>query len=410
MDPVNIPLPNQIPPAPKLDELPSRVLHTATVETLIDYSEDLASRLKVHLRRGTQLEQQIFDLETQIADSERMRAAMQAQIEILREKDRSISDKHHASETRFHRVTEELNLAKIEGAELERRLSEQKRITERLHTYQRRIRRWVQPGLANRERQVEDLRIKLLDQEAEILRLTSTCANLRDELQHVKSEADRRLTSGERDRARLVDQYEKRIQTIETENVSLRADLVRAHERVAVLDQTTNDSARANNEKVFFERRSEELETQLRSETSRLKAAMNDLAQECATLRASVETARRQAESAERSRIEAEESRLKAETQLRSLREIWQENSIRLQSLESQNEALEQLNADLSKKLTAARDSSRVAVADQALDKVGFVEDDSARQAKLKKLDIILSDLEMKAFGIQPPTDRSPAP
>lgn len=410
MDPVNIPLPNQIPPAPKLDELPARVLHTATVETLIDYSEDLASRLKVHLRRGSQLEQQIIDLEIQITDSERMRAALQAQIEILREKDRSISDKHHASETRFQRVNEELNLSKIEGAELQRRLQEQKRIGERLQTYQRRVRRWVQPGLAARERQKEDLRLKLLDQEAEILRLTSACTNLRDELQHVKSEADRRLTAGERDRARLVDQYEKRIQTIESENTSLRSDLVKAHERVAVLDQSTNESARANNEKVFFERRCEELESQLRTETSRLKGAMNDLAQECATLRASVETARKQADSAERTRIEAEEARMKAETQLRSLREIWQENSIRMQTLESQNEALEQLNAELSKKLTAQRESNRVNVADQALEKVGFVEDDSARQAKLKKLDIILSDLEMKAFGIQPPTDRSPSP
>lgn len=410
MDPVNIPLPNQIPPAPKLDELPARVLHTATVETLIDYSEDLASRLKVHLRRGSQLEQQIIDLEIQIADSERMRAALQAQIEILREKDRSIADKHLASETRFERTKEELNLAKMEGAELQRRLQEQKRFTDRLQTYQRRVRRWVQPGLVARKRQADDLRIKLLDQEAEILRLSSTCTNLRDELQHVKSEADRRLTSGDRDRARLVDQYEKKIQTIETENASLRSDLVRAHERVAVLDQTTNESARANNEKVFFERRSEELESQLRAETSRLKGAMNDLAQECATLRATVETARHQAEIADRTRIEAEEARLKAETQLRSLREIWQENSIRLQTLESQNEALEQLNADLSKKLTAQRESNRISVADQALDKVGFVEDDTARQAKLKKLDIILSDLEMKAFGIQPPTDRSPSP
>lgn len=405
MDPVNIPLPNQIPPAPKLDELPARVLHTATVETLIDYSEDLASRLKVHLRRGSQLEQQIIDLEIQIADSERMHAALQAQIEILREKDRSISDKQHANEARFQRVSEELNLAKIEAGELGRRLNEQKRASERLQTYQRRVRRWVQPGLAARDQQAADLRIKLLDQEAEILRLTSNCSALRDELQHVKSEADRRLTSGERDRARLVDQYERRIQTIETENSNLRSELVRAHERVAVLDQSTNDSARANNEKVFFERRSEELESQLKTETSRLKGAMNDLAQECAALRAAVETSRKQAENANQERIEAEEARLKAETQLRSLREVWQENSIRLQTLESQNEALEQLNADLSKKLTSQRETNRVNVADQALEKVGFVEDENAaRQAKLKKLDIILSDLEMKAFGIHPPT------
>jgi chromosome segregation ATPase len=410
MDPLNIPLPNQIPPAPRLDELPARVLHTATIETLIDYSEDLASRLKVHLRRGSQLEQQIIELDIQIADSERMRSALQAQIEILREKDRSVSEKHHASETRFQRISEDLNLVKLENSELQARLVDQKKRTDRMLAYQRRVRRWVQPGVVARERKIDDLNIKLLDQEAEILRLSSTCTNLRDELQHVKSESDRRLTAGERDRARLVDQYEKRVQAIEMENATLRSDLSRAHERVAVLDQTTSERARANNEKVFFERRTEELESQLKSETTRLKGAMNDLAQECATLRASVESARKKAEAAEYTRIQAEEARLKAETQLRSLREVWQENSIRLQTLESQNEALEQLNADLSKKLASQRENSRLQGADNALEKVGFLEDESVRQAKLKKLDILLSDLEMKAFGIQPPADRSPEP
>lgn len=410
MDPLNIPLPNQIPPAPRLDELPARVLHTATIETLIDYSEDLASRLKVHLRRGSQLEQQIIELDIQIADSERMRSALQAQIEILREKDRSVSEKHHASETRFQRISEDLNLVKLENSELQARLVDQKKRTDRMLAYQRRVRRWVQPGVVARERKIDDLNIKLLDQEAEILRLSSTCTNLRDELQHVKSESDRRLTAGERDRARLVDQYEKRVQAIEMENATLRSDLSRAHERVAVLDQTTSERARANNEKVFFERRTEELESQLKSETNRLKGAMNDLAQECATLRASVESARKKAEAAEYTRIQAEEARLKAETQLRSLREVWQENSIRLQTLESQNEALEQLNADLSKKLASQRENSRLQGADNALEKVGFLEDESVRQAKLKKLDILLSDLEMKAFGIQPPADRSPEP
>jgi chromosome segregation ATPase len=410
MNPADIPLPNQIPPAPRLDELPNRVLHTATVETLIDYSDDLASRLKVHIRRGTHLEQQIIDLENEIADSERMRAALQAQIEILREKDKSISEKHQFSEARFQRISDEINILKLENSEITSKFHNQLRLTSRLEVYQRRVRRWVQPGLAARAKLVAELKLRILNQEAEVLHLSSNCANLRGELQHVKSEFDRRLTSGERDRARLVDQYERRVQAIETENTVLRSDLIKSQERVVVLDHATNESARANNEKVFFERRAEELESLLKNETTRLKGAMNDLAQECATLRAAVETARKTAEIAEREKMAAEDGRIKAESQLRSLRQIWQENNLRLQALESQNEALENLNADLSKKLTQQRDLTRVHISDQSLEKVGFAEETSAREANLKKLDIILSDLEMKAFGIQPPEERSTSP
>lgn len=406
----NIPLPHQIPPAPKLENLPARVLHTATVETLIDYSEDLASRLKVHLRRGGQLEQQIIDLENQITDSERMRAALQAQIEILREKDRSISEKSYAAESKAQRINDELNLAKLEGNELSNRNKELQLQLKMAQVFRRRVGRWVGPGMLARQKSIQDLKVRILDYEAEVMRLNASCTNLRDELQYLKTETDRRLTSGERDRARLVDQYEKRVSQMESENTQVRGELIRANERLAVLDQTTTESARANNEKVFFERRAEEFETRLQTETSRLQGALNDLAAECATLRASVEAARTQREASDQARKDAEASRTKAESQLLSLREIWQENSVRLQALEAQNEALEKLNAELSQRLSEARDSNRVRINDQALNKVGFVEDSDARAAKLKKLDLILSDLEMKAFGIHPSTEKSSSP
>lgn len=406
----NVPLPHQIPPAPKLENLPARILHTATVETLIDYSEDLASRLKVHLRRGGQFEQQIIDLENQITDSERMRAALQAQIEILREKDRSISEKSYAAENKAQRINDELNLAKLEGSELSVRNKDLQKQLQSAQAFKRRVLRWVAPGMIARQKNIQDLKIRILDYEAEVMRLNANCTNLRDDLQYLKTESDRRLTSGERDRARLVDQYEKRVNQVEVENAQLRGELIGAQERLAVLDQATTESARANNEKVFFERRAEEFEARLSSETSRLQEALNDLASECATLRASIEATRSQREASDQARKEAEASKTKAETQLLSLREIWQENSVRLQALEAQNEALEKLNMELSQRLSDARDSNRVRVNDQALNNVGFIEDTDARAAKLKKLDLILSDLEMKAFGVHPTTEKSPSP
>lgn len=403
----SIPLPTDVPPPPRMSDVPVRIMHSATVETLIDHADDLSSRLKVHIRRNGQLEGQIIELQDQLNESEMMRRTVLSQIEILREKDKAVAEKQMAFEQRLQRSNEELDLSKLEALELGRRNRELQVSSTRAWAYRRRVKRWVKPGFLSREQAVKTLQAQVLELDAEVMRLTSTMSNMRQELAHQKTEADRRLTAADRDRARLVEGYEKRVSQTEADNARLTAELGRALERVTVLDHATHESARANNERVFFERRSEELEARLKSETERLQGALNDMAAECATLRASVETARKLREEADHARSTSEELRTRSEAQLKSLRDIWQESSVRLQMLESQNDALEKINGDLSRRLTETRTQDRVRLNDEALGRIGFIEENTARSEKIKKLDMILSDLEMKAFGIQPSVDRS---
>lgn len=410
----SIPLPTEVPPPPRLQDVPARILHSATVETLLDHTEDLASRLKVHIRRNGQLEGQLIELETQIQDSELMRQTLLAQIEILREKDKSVADRTAAAEAKLKRSHDEADLARLEAKELLTKNRELQISAARAWSFRRRVKRWVSPGIEAREQQLKLLRGRTLELEAEVLRLSAMTSSLREELTHQRAETDKRLTSGERDRSRLVEHYENQLHQLSEENKRLENQLTGANQKVDVLDQTTRESAKANNQRIYFERRSEELEAQLQSETSRLQAALDDIAGECSALRASVETSRRLKDDADRAKEEAEAAKLRADSQLKSLRDIWQENSVRLQALEVQNEALEKLNAELSRKLSAAREEAKLRVSSEALNKVGFIESSepaaaqsNAREEKLRKLDLILSDLEMKAFGIQPPAERS---
>ncbi len=399
-------LPTDVPPPPQLRDVPARIMHSATVETLIDHADDLSSRLKVHIRRNGQLEGQLIELDEKLVESEMFRRTLLSQIEILREKDKSVADKQSALEQKLQRSSEELDLARLEAQETVQRNRELQVSNTRAWAYRRRIKRWVKPGFLAREQAIKALETKALALDAEVLRLSSTVTNLREELSFQKSESDRRYTSAERDRARLVEQYEKRVAQTEADNVRITGELNRAIERVAVLDQATHESARANNERVFFERRAEELETRLKSETDRLRGALDDMASECAALRASVETARKIREEADQARQASDEMRARSEAQLKSLRDIWQESSVRLQMLESQNEALEKINGELSRRLTDTREQERVRLHDDALGRIGFIEEKDARAEKIKKLDLILSDLEMKAFGIHPASEK----
>lgn len=409
-DAQSVPLPTDVPPPPRMSDVPARIMHSATVETLIDHADDLSSRLKVHIRRNGQLEGQIIELQDQLNESEMMRRTVLSQIEILREKDKAVAEKHAALEQRLERSGEELELARLESKELGQRNRDLQVSSNRAWAYRRRVKRWVKPGFLQREEQIKTLQSKVLEFDAEVLRLTSLVSSLREELSHLKIESDRRLTAADRDRARLVEGYEKRVSQTEADNTRLSAELSRALERVAILDQATHESARANNERIFFERRSEELEARLKSETDRLRGSLDDMAAECAALRASVETARKLREEADQARSVSEEMRARSEAQLKSLRDIWQESSIRLQMLESQNEALEKINGDLSRRLADTRTQDRVRMNDEALGRIGFIEEKDARAEKIKKLDLILSDLEMKAFGIQPSHDKSQSP
>ncbi|MDX9731664.1 MAG: hypothetical protein RBT63_07830 [Bdellovibrionales bacterium] len=408
--PTNIPLPTDVPPPPRLSDVPARVLHSATVETLLDHADDLSSRLKVHIRRNASLEGQIVELEETISDSENMRQTLLAQIEILREKDRSVADKQAALELKLKQTTDERDLARLETKEVSRRNQDLQLSQSRAWAYRRRIKRWVRPGIESRDRDNQALKARVLNIEAEILRLTSLNSTLREELAHQRSESDRKLNAAERDRARLVEQYEARITQTDGENQRLGSELTRANDRLQILDRTLQENARTNNERVFFERRAEELDARLKSETERLRGTIDDLAAECATLRASVETAQKLREESDTARNASEEMRVRAENQLRGLREVWQEGSVRLQALEAQNEALEKLNQDLSHRLAEAREQQRIRMNDQALNRVGFAEENVVRTEKLKKLESILTDLEMKAFGIQPSNDKFSSP
>lgn len=84
---IPIPLPTEIPAPPSLENLPLDVIHSATVEMLLQQNDDLSSRLKVNIRRNSQQEQQILELKKQIHHLEQSNENLKAQNAIVKEKE-----------------------------------------------------------------------------------------------------------------------------------------------------------------------------------------------------------------------------------------------------------------------------------------------------------------------------------
>ena len=83
-----VPLPNQLPKGMDFSELPLSGLKSSALESLIGQNEDLMARLSVSLRRGSESEDRITEIEKQNSSLHSRFAAIKEQYSILQEKDR----------------------------------------------------------------------------------------------------------------------------------------------------------------------------------------------------------------------------------------------------------------------------------------------------------------------------------
>src|SRR6187549_3898531 len=83
-----IPLPDQLPASFDYLKLPKDILHTSTVDTLLNQNQDLMTRLSVNIRRVTDLEINLRKSEDQIRILEAQREALKEECEVVGERHR----------------------------------------------------------------------------------------------------------------------------------------------------------------------------------------------------------------------------------------------------------------------------------------------------------------------------------
>ncbi len=106
------PIPTNVPSPPPLDNLPFDVLHSATVEMLIQQNGDLTSRLTVNIRRNSQLEQKILELEQKIKEVTHVRENLELQTDIMLEKEKKWTSEKEIKDDEILNLEERLILEK----------------------------------------------------------------------------------------------------------------------------------------------------------------------------------------------------------------------------------------------------------------------------------------------------------
>ncbi len=319
-----IPLPNELPPPPRLASLPPQILHSGTVETLIGQNEDLMARLKVNLRRNAILEQQIIKLEKHASDLRHANDGLQDQARIVLEKAKGWQKKSEKLETRLY---------ESENANESIKSNEQTKLSH-----------WV-----------EQVKKAKSESATQIATRDVQIRELRTRIEELSNHLGSRERAWQTDQAFLVDKYEIQLKQLSERQVQLDADLLFFKDRAQKIDDATQKQVEAENRAILFERKTKELEKKINTEvhelqtlTAQYRGEAKALASELESLRTETTRTRQDAEA-----FEKENAQLK--DQLESLQMLWSENRKHCEALELRMQSLNQINQELSRKLKEQR-------------------------------------------------------
>jgi|GEM_PF-3199204 len=115
---IPIPLPTEVPKPPALDKLPTDILHSATVEMLIQQNEDLSARLKVNIRRNSLQEQNILKMQKTFHTLSQKNESLKAQMEIVLEKEMIWKTQKKSQHRQMETIEREKQLLELRYNEL----------------------------------------------------------------------------------------------------------------------------------------------------------------------------------------------------------------------------------------------------------------------------------------------------
>lgn len=351
----NLPVPNQLPKPPDLSHLPSDILRSSTVETLIHQNEDLLSRLSISLRRNSQLEENIAQLEKNHRILQHRFSNQEDQLLVLKNKDSLIQNKYVDYETKIDQLKKDLKLFEIQYAELYATSQSQiSSLKEKVLAFSKRVGRYAR--FRNRLRDLykrsQKLQRELSHDNSRLLSqvalLTETQASLKKNLSVT---LERLNTSEKRHSAEIADITAR----YEADLGETRQALQKASTELSEARQCFEKNIELENAVVLKDRKIQQLKTEHSTE---LELVKNQLVEQR-------KIAKENLVRSESLSLEIEELKdlIKAEKiqssrltdQVESLQILWRETNQEMEKLKQKNESLQKLNQQISVSLNENR-------------------------------------------------------
>ncbi len=340
----NIPLPTVVPQKIDFQNLPSHILRSATVDSLLQQNEDLMLRLKVQLRRNSDLEEEVQTLKDNSSDIIYEVDRLRDELLIYREKDKLFSARNVTSQSEVEVLKNKIKFLETQYAEL---YSASKEKQHQLLSQTQNISRFKKYRKAIRHVAYE-LRARLQLSEAENQKQSQINRDLMSKL----GEAGERIQYMNRqiteDRTQLVESYERQLSELNEELTSLRT----VHTQNEALIE---ERIEWNNSRVRLER-------MVQSERENTQKQIRELQETLASYR--IDSKERALKivmlEKEKNELLEEKSHFTSEQQamieqVESLQVLWRDNQNQIEKMTSQIESLQKLNQQLSQQVNQFR-------------------------------------------------------
>ena len=357
-----VPIPSELPSRPDFTELPSHILRSGAVESLINQNDDLMARLSVALRRCALLEESTQSLEKD-------RKIWQHQIEVLREKIFLVQEKERLAQGRDKKLEDEIlqlrnelkvsetrfvelhNTSKDRVKSLLERIAEHSRRIQRLLKYRTKIKRLVIQFKRERsalKAQVSKLQMLLAEQDVRVDGLQS---RLDEMATYVQSQG--RKFSDEKNS--LVQIYEQKLQELKEVVETERQRSLGLQNQLAHYEQTLIDNALLKTQVASEKKAREEEGSRLNAQVNDLEKALSELRMQKKVLDLDFERSSSELKEATTKidNLNIEKSRL--QEQVESLQVFWNDSQKQLEKRNTRIESLQKLNQQLSISLNQFR-------------------------------------------------------
>ncbi len=353
--PSQLPLPFEMPPPPNLSHLSPEILKSSAIESLIQTNEDLMARLRVTLRRISQVESSSGKLE---AENRALKARLEQvrdQILILKEKEGSVQSRQEQLDQSHEMTSRNLKILELKYQELVTTAKEQRKIlSQQLKAtgsrLQRHIkyRRRIKTPAKILQRDCRALTQECTTQAAEILRLRSQIGEIAARLQqsHHAHLEERTLLSVE---------IENTHQKLNSATEALALAEAKIETLNSRLTSIAEERIRSDNSLIELQRRLQTDALQSRSQMEEITEKMLGFKAEASSSQLEVESLRNCVEEKDKQLRLSVESNESLRIQVETLQSVWRQDQEKVQKLEIQMESLQKLNQTLSQHLLESR-------------------------------------------------------
>lgn len=344
----NIPLPDEMPATFNYAHLPKEILKSSSIESLISQNEDLATRLKVALRRLALLENENQKLGDEAQKARLSQTAVADQILIFKEKDNLWKQKLQQAEK-----VKEVQIEKARNLEI--KVGKLAAEVDRYHKYHERIKTQVKPYIHQLKEYSRNLEARTEQLANESSRSEAQLRDLRYQIMEVTKVSRQQIEIHEKKSQELVSFYEQQLET-QTKHIQNLTQLNQELESKALrLNKALEKQDELENQIVELIRSKEELKIRLEQEVVRLQDKSSELHRQ--NKRLEIEHADLQAlaisNEAQIKSLQKEKQDLT--DQLDSLRYMWNAKVDEAEKLTTAIQSLERINVDLSQKVNELR-------------------------------------------------------